>query len=286
MKALMAKWKEVGPVPKEHKEAVWNRFSTARQRFYDRRRKYFEQLDRERQANLAAKRQLVARAQALSSSTDWKATGEEMKRLMARWKATGPAPREHEEAVWGAFQKARQAFYDRRSRHFEAKDRELARNLEAKESLCREAERLASASDPYDAVTAYKALQARWKGIGHVPRDSADALWSRFRAAGDTVFANRNRAREEKQRAWRSKMAEALSRKVEQRDRLIESIAHDEHLISQWKTKISNLRPGGRADEIQDALESKIDSVRSKIQSKLQRVEDLSDSIRDIRSKL
>src|SRR5690606_34605331 len=86
MKALMAKWKEAGPVPKEHKEAIWNRFSTARQRFYDRRRKHFEQLDHERQVNLAAKRQLVARAQALSSSTDWKATGEEMKRLMARWK--------------------------------------------------------------------------------------------------------------------------------------------------------------------------------------------------------
>jgi hypothetical protein len=286
MKRLMAEWKASGRAPRERVDVLWDRFSSARQTFYDARTAHFAKLDAQREQALRKKRQIISRTKTVARSTDWKEAGLEMKRLMAEWKAAGSAPREHEDALWSEFQTARQSFYDRRSQFFDARDREQARNLAAKEEICRTAERLASASDPYDAADRYKALQSKWKSIGHVPRDRADALWSRFRAAGDAVFAARRNAQAAKQHAWRSKMTEALARKEEQRARLIESIAHDEGLIDGWRDKIYNLRPGGRAAEIRDALESKIESVGVKIRTKERRVSDLTDSIRDIRSKL
>ncbi|MEL7362061.1 MAG: DUF349 domain-containing protein, partial [Bacteroidota bacterium] len=293
MKALMGEWKAIGHVPREKQEALWSRFSAARQTFFDRRTAFFDRRDKERAANRRKKEALIQRAQRLSSSSDWKATGDAMKRLMAEWKAVGPAPRDDEEQLWGAFTAARQRFYDRRSAHFDALNRERAANLRTKESLCRDAERLTSASDPYDAVNAYKALQARWKSVGPVPRDEQDALWQRFRAAGDRIFANRSREKERrqaeyerKQSEWRERQYDKLRRKTEQLSRLTDSIDHDRSLIDRWQDAIYNLRPGGRADEIEEALNAKIESVSEKITSKENKVASLEDQIRDLERKL
>lgn len=285
LRQIRAEWNQ-HPVSFKHADTVWASLMGCLDRFHQRRQEHFEKADAERAANLRLKQGLVARAEALASSSDWKETGEAMKALMARWKEVGPVPREHTEPLWNRFSTARQRFYDRRTAHFAARDRELAQNLDAKEALCREAERLGSASDLRAAADAVKDLQTRWKGIGHVPRDAADALWGRFRSACDYVFIARKQQAEARQAAWRSNMEEALQRKVDQLSRLRESIDHDEGLIAGWESTIDNLRPGGRADEIRDSLNDKIRSVEDRIHSKRSRAEDLTESIADIRAKL
>lgn len=129
-------------------------------------------------------------------------------------------------------------------------------------------------------------MQEKWKGIGHVPRDRADAIWDRFRHACDRVFEHARHERERKQEEWRDKMREALDRKRQQAARLRESIEHDEGNISRWQDTIYNLRPGGRADEIRDDLESRISDVEDRIRSKRHRLDELEDTISDIESRL
>jgi chromosome segregation ATPase len=100
------------------------------------------------------------------------------------------------------------------------------------------------------------------------------------------VFEHARHERERNQGEWRNKMREALERKREQAEKLRGSIEHDEGNVSRWQDTIYNLRPGGRADEIRDDLESRISDVEDRIRSKRRRVEELEESIRDIEARL
>ena len=202
IKALQEEWKAVGPVPKEKADEVWKRFRGACDKFFDRRKAHFEAGDAERAANLAKQETLVAAVEKLAASTDWahpakpgaqsaaiqiKRTGDEIKRLQAEWKAIGPAPRDKADEVWKRFRGACDQFFDARKAHFDKLDEERGANLKAKELLCEKVEALAGA--PADEVLdTVKQLQAEWKTIGPAPKDVADDVWNRFRAACDKIY--------------------------------------------------------------------------------------------------
>ena len=283
---LQDEWKASGPVPKEQADALWGRFQAARTRFFDRRQEFYNTQERERQNNLSRKHSLVMRAEALSSSSEWKAAGEEMKALFDSWKTVGPVPKQEGEDLWARFQTARDRFFERRNQFYDERQREQEHNAAAKESVCEEAERLVYAGDLRAAKERVKELQDQWKAIGHAPKDRADELWSRFRSACDAVFAAEREERERLKAEWRQRSLETLERKSQQAERLRESIEHDEGNISRWQDTIYNLNPGGRADEIRDSLESRIRDVEDKIATKRVRLEELEAAIRDIQGRL
>jgi hypothetical protein len=286
LKALQQEWKTVGSAGRDEDESLWQRFRAAQDKFYERRKEHFERQDQERQRNRAKKESLCARAESLSSSSDWKNTAQALKSLQEEWKQIGSAGKEQEDALWGRFRHAQDKFFERRSAHFEQRDREQRENLHRKERICSEAESLIHSSDPKAATERIKELQAKWKEIGHVPRDQADTLWDRFRHACDRVFEHARHERERKQEEWRNKMQDALDRKRQQAGRLRESIEHDEGNISRWQDTIYNLRPGGHADDIRYDLESRISDVEDRIRSKRHRLDELEDSISDIEARL
>jgi len=187
IKALQEEWKAVGPVPKEKADEVWKRFRGACDKFFDRRKAHFEAGDAERAANLAKQETLVVAVEKLADSTDWKRTADEIKRLQAEWKAIGPAPRDKADEVWKRFRGACDRFFDARKLHFDKLDEERGGNLKAKELLCEKVEALADAPVD-DALDVVKKLQAEWRTIGPAPKDVADEVWNRFRAACDKIY--------------------------------------------------------------------------------------------------
>lgn len=187
IKALQEEWKAVGPVPKDKADDVWKRFRGACDKFFDRRKAHFEANDAERAANLAKQETLVAEVERLAGSTDWKRTGDEIKRLQAEWKAIGPAPRDKADEVWKRFRAACDKFFDARKLHFDKLDEERAGNLKAKELLCEKVEALGDAPVD-DAIEVVKQLQAEWRTVGPAPKDVADDVWNRFRAACDKIY--------------------------------------------------------------------------------------------------
>lgn len=114
IKGLQAEWKAIGPVPKDQAEAIWARFRGACDRFFDRRATHFNQLDSERGDNQAKKEALIAQAEALADSTDWKETSDAFKRLQEEWKKTGPAPKAVADQLWARFRGACDRFFERR----------------------------------------------------------------------------------------------------------------------------------------------------------------------------
>jgi hypothetical protein len=194
IKALQEEWKAVGPVPKDKADEVWKRFRGACDKFYDRRKAHFEANDAQRQENLQRQEEIIAAVEKLAAATDapesvqWKRSADDVKRLQADWKALGPVPRDKSEETWKRFRAACDKFFAARQTHFAQLDEERAGNLKAKELLCEKVEALAEAPDVAEALEVVRGLQAEWKTVGPAPKDKADEVWNRFRAACDKIF--------------------------------------------------------------------------------------------------
>lgn len=182
LKALQARWKQVGPAPRRQAEAVWKRFRSACDRFFRRREQDLKHRKEQWSANLAHKEALIARAEALRDSTDWEAAAQEIRKLQTEWKTVGPVQRKKSEAIWLRFRGACDAFFERYKRRDELA---AAERRAEREAICAELEALLPLAGearpaPESLVERYQALQARLRQGAPLPRGQEEALARRF----------------------------------------------------------------------------------------------------------
>jgi chromosome segregation ATPase len=280
-------WKAIGPAPKEVAEGIWQTFRGAANRFFERRKEHYAELEKQLLENLEKKEALCVRAEELAGSTDWKSTAEAFKSLQEEWKAIGPVPRAKSDAVWQRFRGAANQFFEKRKEHYRELERDQKENLRKKEALCVQAEELAGSTEWRSTVQAIKALQAEWKAIGPVPKSKSDVVWARFRGAIDQFFARQAayfEERDQRQGERKNQMQEALTRKREQADRLRDSIARDDENLERWRTSLADVHPS--ANDIRANLEGKIADVEARKSEKVKRLEELDAAVKDIEAKL
>jgi hypothetical protein len=253
MRAILDEWKTITGLDRKVDDALWKRYSAARETFNRRRGSHFADLDRERVGVREAKERLCERAEELSGSTDWTATSAEFRKLLTEWKAAGRAARDVDDALWHRFKAAQDSFFTARNAASAEKDVELRANATDKEALLAEAERL-DTSNLEAARAALRSIADKWDAIGRVPRersaelerrlravekkvrDAGDADWSdpqaqaraeQFRtraeqyeqqaqkaaAAGRTKEADEAKANAEQWRQWADAAADALTRR-------------------------------------------------------------------------
>lgn len=149
---------------------------------------------RARAAEAAAdrKRALVSEAQTLSTSTDWRATGDRFRALVEEWKAIRGVDRKADTELWEAFATARKEFDRRRRQHFAELEHQREEAAERKERLATEAEKLADSDDWGPTARRFKELMTAWKAAGRASREADDALWARFKTAQDRFFTHRS----------------------------------------------------------------------------------------------
>jgi hypothetical protein len=206
LRALLEEWKAAPRLDRKTDDALWKRFSHARTAFDKSRRAHFATLDSQRDEAAAAKEKIVKEAEALSTSTEWRETATAFRALMDRWKASGRAKRDVDDALWARFRAAQEAFFNARSAVFAERDASLRGNLEKKEALLVEAEALLPVgADPRSARAALRSLHEKWEAAGHVPRSDRDRVEGRLHAVDEAV-----RAAEESQ--WRRTNPEARAR--------------------------------------------------------------------------
>jgi hypothetical protein len=217
LRAMVDEWRQIKGVDRKTDDVLWKRFAAARDAFGRRRGQHFAQLDAERGSVKEKKEQLIARAEELSTSTDWKETTAAMRDLMAEWKAAGRAGRDVEDALWTRFRAAQDAFFNRRSETFAERDAEQLENQRKKEEIIAKAAAL-DVTDPKAAQSALRDLQAQFDEIGHVPRDAMRRLDDRMRAA-------EQRVRDAVDAEWRQGSAESNPFLAAMRERLAEAEA-------------------------------------------------------------
>lgn len=187
LRTILDEWKTIKGVDRKTDEALWRRFSKARDAFARRRGAHFAELDRQRVGARSRKEELVVEAEALADSTDWGATASRFRTLMAEWKAAGRAPKEADDALWQRFRAAQERFFSNRSATFAGRDSELERNVTRKRELVAAAERIDPAGDLEGARAQLRGIQERWEGIGKVPRERVRELEARLRAVEDRI---------------------------------------------------------------------------------------------------
>ena len=213
LRAILEEWKTIKGVDRKTDDALWKRYSRARDAFNRRRGAHFAELDRERAGVKERKEELIAEAEALSSSTDWAATSAQYRDLMARWKAAGRAPRDADDALWARFKAAQDVFFGARNAVHAERDAEFRQNGQAKKALLDEVEKtIDPAKDLEGARRAFRSFRDRWEEIGKVPRDQMHALEGRARAL-------EKRIRDAEDAAWSRTDPEALARAAQFTDR-------------------------------------------------------------------
>ena len=191
-------WKEdLGPVGKDHREEIWDRFSAATKIIHERRQDYFKNLDKIKEENLERKHTIIAEINTLSEnvSSNHGALQQQIKKLEELRESffkAGQVPQKVNSKTWNSFKAAVRAFNQNKNAFYKNLKKEQQENLEKKRALLEIAVSLKD-SDDFDATTSeMKRIQGQWKKIGHVPRKYSDKLWKEFKTACNHYFDRLN----------------------------------------------------------------------------------------------
>ncbi|GGC60104.1 DUF349 domain-containing protein [Hoyosella rhizosphaerae] len=213
LREMFDEWKAIRGIDRKTDDALWKRFSKARDAFNRRRGAHFAELDRERVSAKTRKEELADKAESLATSTDWGATAAAFRDLMKEWKAAGRAPREADDALWKRFKSAQDSFFAARNAAASERDAEFEENATVKEDLLKAAESLDPSKDLDAARAGLRTLQEKWESAGRVPRERMHDLESRFKAI-------ESRIREAVDSQWRRSDPEAEARAAQFRERV------------------------------------------------------------------
>ena len=195
---LHDEWRQAGPVAKELREEIWQRFKDASAVVNKKYQAFFEERKAREAANEAAKTAICERVEALdfSSLSSFSAWEDMTKTILAaqeEWKKLGFASRKVNNALFARFRKVCDAFFTAKAEYYRSVKDGLAANLAKKIALCEQAEALRDSTDWRKTADRLVALQKEWKTIGAVAKKQSDAVWTRFQQACDTFFENRKK---------------------------------------------------------------------------------------------
>ncbi len=178
---LQKLWRTIGFAPKKDNNKIYERFRIASDKFFDRKREFYNQNKEEQQNNLQMKTDLCIQAEALKDSTDWKKSADEFIEIQKAWKQIGPVPRKYSDVIWKRFRAACDYFFENKSKHFSSIDGEQLENLRLKRELLEEVRQFALTGDDGADLDKLKDFQRRFTEIGHVPFRDKDSIQNEFR---------------------------------------------------------------------------------------------------------
>jgi len=190
-------WREIGPVPHENKNDVWERFREATSKVNKRHHEFFEKQKDDQKRNFDAKTALCEKVEEIAAGeiltfADFREKSEAILECQKLWKTIGFAPKKHNNKIYQRFRVACDTFFEKK-RSFFAESKEIqVRNLQLKTELCLKAEALQESTDWKDTSEMLIRLQKEWKETGPVPKKYSEKIWKRFRKACDTFFTRKS----------------------------------------------------------------------------------------------
>jgi len=187
-------WKEdIGPVSREHREEVWNKFSELTKQMHDKRELLFEKLRGTELENLERKKEIIARIEVLAqekvnSHNAWSAQVEKVEAARNEFFTAGKVPSDLNEETWSSFKNAVRSFNVLKNSFYKEIKKDQNSNLSKKQALVAKAQELQASTDFAATTPIMKQIQEEWKQIGHVPRKFSDKLWTEFRGACNSYF--------------------------------------------------------------------------------------------------
>ena len=199
LQKLHQEYRETGPVAKELRDEIWNRFKAASSVVNRRHQQHFEEIKEKEQRNLDEKIVICEIVETMeydkmATFQDWQDKTEEILALQAKWKTIGFAPQKMNTKIFERFRKACDDFFRRKAEHFKSIKGSMNENLEKKKQMCERAETLKDSQDWKNTAEILTKLQKEWKEVGPVPKKYSDPIWKRFVSACDYFFEQKSKA--------------------------------------------------------------------------------------------
>lgn len=203
----------------------------------DRRASHFKALEEEKNLNYTRKTEILERLRTLVDGDDTEQSFQQFKEIQKEWRQVGAVPAVHAKSLWANYNALIDLYYDHRSIYFELKELDRKKNLEAKLELCVRAERLLEVEKIKDAVRELNELHNEFKHIGPVPLDQKEAVWQRFKAASDAVYARRDQYLNQLQQEFQTNLS-AKQQLIEEVEKYA-NFASDR--IKEWNQKTQEI---------------------------------------------
>ncbi len=190
-------WREVGPVPLDKKDELWDRFKAATDKINERRREYYKDIQEEQERNYEAKLGLCDKVEEVETNSEdslriWQKKTDQVNELFKVWKTIGRAPKAKNDEIWKRFRGAMDTFFNSKREFLGKLKDQQTENLNLKIDLCAKAESIKDSTDWRKTSQELINLQKEWKNVGPVPRRHSEKVWKRFRSACDEFFNNKS----------------------------------------------------------------------------------------------
>jgi len=267
-------WREIGPVPQETKNEIWERFKEATSQINKRHHEYFEKQKDEQKKNLEAKIAICEEVESindmeLKNFKEFDEKAEKIVALQKMWRTIGFAPKKQNNKVYKRFRDACDNFFEKKRKFYTDNKEQQQINLQLKIELCIQAETLQDSTDWKTTTDALIRLQKEWKDIGPVPRKQSEKCWKRFRKACDHFFNRKAEHYAELDNSYEDNLNEKIAlieelEKFEPGNDVQESFERLKEIQKQW-TEIGFV-PFNKKDEItnryRNALNKEFDKLK------------------------
>lgn len=274
MNILNKRWKEIGPVPRDASESVWNRFKTASDAFSQIRNENLDTIRDAEQHNLDLKEALIARAESIIETDGAEEQREIIEKLFQEWNSIGPIPKRKTKKVWSRFKKAIDKIQDQRRNYFKQQRLEQKENLAKKREIIEKITAFASSENLEEVLPQVKELQAEYQKIGFVPIKQKNKLWDEYRKACDAFYKNlRASGSSSREHSSTSAPAESGSRaelkqKQQELFRLKKECDKLNETILQYADTKTYIKPNKKGQALIDDIQAKIDTAKEELAKK------------------
>jgi len=199
---LQAQWKTIGSGSRKENEAIYQVFRAHCDEFFTAKKNFSRDIDAAIQDIVTKKKGLIEKAQALSSSTDWKNTADQLKQLQKQWQDFGSAGQRYENKLWKDFRAACNSFFDARQAHFEEQDAANSENLTAKLALIETLNQFTLPTDKQAALSQLRDFQQQFNAIGQVGLKERQNVYVAFKTRMDELYKDLKLVGQEKERVF------------------------------------------------------------------------------------
>lgn len=285
LQKLHEQWKEFGPVAKEYRDSIWERFKAATAVINKKYQAHFEELKDKQAENLAAKEALCVRMEEIAakdvrSSGEWNSLTKEIEKMQAEWKTIGFASKKDNRKIYARFRTACDVFFARKRDFYTGYKETMNDNLRRKTEIVEAAEALKDSTDWKKTADALIDLQRQWKEIGMVPRKKSEQLWQRFRAACDEFFGQRDKyARQERRGAPQRHDRRSAPRS--EKDVLVQKYRALQQDIDTYENNIGFFAASKNAAPLIDQMRRKIEDSKRELGELELKIRQLEQSAQD-----
>lgn len=183
-------WRTIGYAPKKDNNKIYQRFKTASDQFFAKKRDFYKTIKEGQKTNLQLKIELCEKAEALKDSTDWKKTSDAFLQLQKKWKEVGQVPHKQVEPLWKRFREACDCFFNAKAEHFKSVGSDQEENLKRKQELIDRVVNFEKSADDKENMRRLMDIQKEWSSIGHVPLNKKEQVQKAFRDSINAQFAS------------------------------------------------------------------------------------------------